>query len=67
MGNLMFYIIGGGLSLIGLSMLIDPTMQSNKYGISYDLAGVNVPIGIGLIVFGMYIIIAIRRNALKKK
>ena len=64
--NIAFYIIGGTLSYAGVSILINPLFHSPKYGITYDLTGVNLPIGIALILFGAYIIIVIRLNAIKK-
>ena len=65
--NLAFYLIGGTLSYAGISILINPLFHSPKYGITYNLTGVNLPIGIALILFGAYIIIVIRLNAIKNK
>ena len=64
--NLAFYLIGGTSCLYGVNILINPVIHSSKYGITYNLTGINLPIGIALILFGSYIIIVIRLNAINK-
>ncbi len=51
-----FLILGISWIIFGLGITIDPTFYDTRHHFYYDFAGYNVPLGIALIIVGIFCI-----------
>jgi len=51
----LFRLMGAMFCIIGLSIIIEPKSYMAKVGFYIDFTGFNIPVGVGLIVLGMFI------------
>ena len=52
MGNIIFRILGCVLILWGISIGFDPVHYSNRFSVTLDYTGINIPLGLILVVLG---------------
>ena len=65
MNKFFFAILGGSLIIFGAGICFDPVFYDSRHGVTIDLTGFNVPIGLFTIVVGILLIWSIFKKGKK--